>query len=210
MHRLLTCISFFPAGLCRLLQTNQNKKLLKTTWWRLWRESSKVKILFMLTRHAMHSLDSFLRKLIPPLPFSVTSRHNLHSVLSMQRHLPMNKAVQTFSVSEAYFAPHFTIETLGYVSVEVHVFPPPPLPPFPIYMHKHGSLFVFSFPPPPAFCYIGVKNVKQKFIKYCGVWKRKNWKKKIIYSTYVWGLGTGDGWWVGGKRGCSSVLYYTD
>lgn len=43
----------------------------------------------------------------------------------MQRHLlPMNKAVQTFSVSEAYFAPHFTIETLGYVSVEVHVFPP--------------------------------------------------------------------------------------
>lgn len=73
----------------------------------------------------MHSLDSFLRKLIPPLPFSVTSRHNLHSVLSMQRHLPMNKAVQTFSVSEAYFAPHFTIETLGYVSVEVHVFPPP-------------------------------------------------------------------------------------
>lgn len=70
----------------------------------------------------MHSLDSFLRKLIP-LTFSVTSRHNLHPILFMQRHLlPMNKAVQTFSVSEAYFAPHFTIETLGYVSVEVHVF----------------------------------------------------------------------------------------
>lgn len=58
----------------------------------------------MLTRHAMHSLDSFLRKLIP-LTFSVTSRHNLHPILFMQRHLlPMNKAVQTFSVSEAYFA----------------------------------------------------------------------------------------------------------
>ena len=24
-----------PTGLCRLLQTNQNKKLLRTTWWRL-------------------------------------------------------------------------------------------------------------------------------------------------------------------------------
>lgn len=100
----------------------------------------------MLTRHAMHSLDSFLRKLIP-LTFSVTSRHSLHSILFMQRHLlPMNKAVQTFSVSEAYFAPHFTIETLGYVSVEVHVFFFS-LPPSPIYMHTHGSLFVFSSPP---------------------------------------------------------------
>lgn len=63
----------------------------------------------------------------------------------MQRHLlPMNKAVQTFSVSEAYFAPHFTIETLGYVSVEVHVFFFFPLPPSPIYMYTHRSLFVFS------------------------------------------------------------------
>lgn len=41
----------------------------------------------------------------------------------------MNKAVQTFSVSEAYFAPHFTIETLGYVSVEVHVIFLPSFPP---------------------------------------------------------------------------------
>lgn len=91
----------------------------------------------------------------------------------MQRHpLPLNKAVQTFSVSEAYFAPHFTIETLGYVPVEVHVlfsFLLPPFPPSPIYMHHHRSLFVFSSLTPPAFCYIGVKNVKQKFIKYCGV-----------------------------------------
>lgn len=150
----LTCVSFFPTGLCRLLQTNQNKKLLKMTWWRLWRESSKVKVLFMLTRHAMHSLDSFLRKLIP-LTFSVTSRHNLHPILFMQRHLlPMNKAVQTFSVSEAYFAPHFTIETLGYVSVEVHVFFFFPLPPSPIYTHTHGSLFVFSSPTPPSCLFV--------------------------------------------------------
>lgn len=66
----------------------------------------------------------------------------------MQRHLlPMNKAVQTFSVSEAYFAPHFTIETLGYVSVEVHVFfslfHPPPF----ICIHTDHCL---SFPPHPS------------------------------------------------------------
>lgn len=130
----------------------------------------------------MHSLDSFLRKLIP-LTFSVTSRHNLHPILFMQRHLlPMNKAVQTFSVSEAYFAPHFTIETLGYVSVEVHVFffSSSTLP----HLYAYTRIIVCLFLPHPPllpFCYIGVKNVKQKqkkFIKILWCVKEEELEKK--------------------------------
>lgn len=127
----------------------------------------------------------------------------------MQCHLlPINKAVQTFSVSEAYFAPHFTIRTLDSVSVEVMYFYFFfSLQPSPIYMHKHQS-FCLSVPPLPAFCYIGVKNVKQKNLLNTVVCESGRTGK--TYSTYVWGLGTGDGWREGGKRGCSSVLYYTD
>lgn len=75
----------------------------------------------------------------------------------MQRHpLPMNKAVQTFSVSEAYFAPHFTIKMLGYVSVEVHVLffsSPPPFPPLP-HLYTSPQIIVCLFLPHPLLPFV--------------------------------------------------------